>query len=96
MVRLHLDDASKMVVCRFGLKLAVVLFLIGLTHQNLPTVLCGASFILCLHAARSALILKECPLMAVLGYWDEAVWFLTLATAANLVQRYWGYSLTGV
>jgi hypothetical protein len=89
MARVHLDDTSKLVVCRFGLKLAMVLFLVGLTHQHLPTVLFGASAILCLHAARSALILKERPLMAVLGYWDEAVWFLTLAMAANLVLRYW-------
>lgn len=89
MAGLHLDDMSKIVVCRFGLKLAMVLFLVGLTHQHLPTVLFGASAILCLHAARSALILKERLLMAVLGYWDEAVWFLTLAMAANLVPRYW-------
>lgn len=87
MAKLHLDDASKLVVSRFGVKLAFVLFFIGLTGQSLSSVLFGASLVLCANAARVALVLRERPLRPIFGYWDEAAWFLTVATAANLIPH---------
>jgi hypothetical protein len=85
LAKLHFDGTSKLVVSRFGVKLALVLFLIGFTGQRLYSVLLGASLVLCIHAARSALVLKERLLRPVFGYWDEAIWFLTIATATNAV-----------
>jgi hypothetical protein len=87
MVRLHLDDTSKMVVARFGLKLTVIIFLVEVAGQRLPSVLFGTSIILCVHAIRVALILKEHPLQPTLGYWDEAAWFMTVATVTNLISH---------